>query len=770
MTLDFNSLNPKQKEAVLYDKGHLLVLAGAGSGKTRVLTYRMAYLINQKQISPYQIFAVTFTNKAAGEMRERMRGLHLNAGPQIDQMWLGTFHSLCLRILRRHGKAIGFEPNFSIYDQSDQASVVKEILAEFNLNIKNFTPKGLVKKISHRKTQGQLPSDIQVGEFDIGTKKFVQIYEAYQDKLFKNQAMDFGDIILNTIKLFREHPEVLEHYQNQFQHLLVDEYQDTNLLQYQLIFALSQKGAQVFCVGDDDQSIYKFRGAQIDNILNMKKDFSGLYTIRLEQNYRSTPQILEASGSLIAKNKGRMGKTLWTEAKAGSPVLVYQGYNEKDEAQFVASQILALKSEFSLNEMAIFYRTHAQSRVFEDQLRRLAIPYTIFGGLRFYDRKEIKDILAYLSVITNPSDTVSLKRIINTPLRGIGTTSISRLMELGNERNKTAWQILEMMNDGEKFGWTAGPYKKLVTFFKMMEELRKLSEEEIYLVDFIQIIYEKTGLAKAYEEDSSIEAQSRLENLNEFLNSVRDYVRSTDTPSLSDFVQQAALLSDQDNAKINQPKLTLMTLHLAKGLEFDAVFLVGLEQGLLPHSRSLDKPEDIEEERRLCYVGMTRAKQKLFLSHAEMRSLYGQVAQHQITSCFLKELDETKIKKQRSKIFENFQNKSSFSFGSNRFNQKAPSTFDFDQRESFSPSPSIQRTKNSNQSQTTDLEPVYDYSFSQENQNPYRVGVKIEHPRFGIGQIRACQALGEGSKITVRFGDGRERLIHTKYIDLRVLG
>jgi len=614
-------LNPQQKEAVLHTEGPLLVLAGAGSGKTRVLTHRIAYLIEEKGVSPFNILAITFTNKAAGEMKERLENL---VGPKALDTWTGTFHSCCVRILRREIERIGFNRNFVIYDTSDQETLMKDCLNQLQYNEKLFPPKMVLAEIGRAKDELIDPEKyaIMAGS-DFRLSKIAKLYDLYQRKLKFNNALDFDDIIMHTLKIFSEYPEVLEYYQSKFKYILVDEYQDTNTAQYVLVSMLARKHQNVCVVGDDDQSIYGWRGANIRNILEFEKDFKGCRVIKLEQNYRSTSNILNAANNVIRNNHGRKPKTLWTKNGEGDKVQVFEALDEREEALYVANKI---KNEVrsgrrNYRDFAVLYRINAQSRVFEDAFMKNGVPYKIIGGHKFYDRKEIKDIIAYLRVIQNPNDDISLKRIINVPKRGIGKATIDKAEQLAL-RNGTS--IYSVIVQTEYFPELSRAAEKLRNFTETLSRFRTLLSY-MDLVEWIKMVTEESGIIQELEQEGTEEARTRIENIREFQSVAVEFVNNSEeeSPSLEDFLAHISLIADVDDLKEEDDRVVLLTMHSAKGLEFPVVFLTGMEEGLFPTMRSFGMENEMEEERRLCYVGITRAKEILYLTYAKTRMLFG---------------------------------------------------------------------------------------------------------------------------------------------------
>ena len=611
-----HNLNPPQKEAVLHGEGPLLILAGAGSGKTRVIVHRIAYLIKERGVQPWQILAVTFTNKAAGEMRERVEKL-LGGG---ELPLISTFHSACARILRREIHLLGYDSNFAIYDDKDAEKLLKEIVAGLNLDEKRFPARMFAAAIDDCKNGGLAPADVPGGDY-MG-EKIAAVYAAYQERLKKCNALDFGDLLMLTVRLFEEHPEALARYRERYRWILVDEYQDTNPIQYRLVRLLAGERRNLCVVGDDDQSIYRWRGADIRNILEFEKDFPGVKVVKLEQNYRSTSTILAAAGSVVAKNRGRKRKTLWTENPAGDKVVYRRLSDEREEARVICREIERfVRQGGALSGAAVFYRTNAQSRVIEDAMVADGIPYHMVGGMRFYERLEIKDILAYLKVLVNPADEIAIKRIINTPPRGIGHATVDKIAEQAALKG-----ILfhEALREAAGSGLLArGPQGKIAGFVELLERFRALAEA-VPLAELAARVIEETGYAAKLKEERSEESADRLANLQELLSALQEFERTSEERTLAAFLEQVALISDLERGEKRAESATLMTLHAAKGLEFPLVFMIGMEERLFPHVRSLEDPEQMEEERRLCYVGMTRARERLYLTNARRRRIFGQ--------------------------------------------------------------------------------------------------------------------------------------------------
>ncbi len=616
-------LNPAQYDAVLHDGGPLLVVAGAGSGKTRVLTHRIAHLI-ECGLSPFEILAITFTNKAAGEMKHRVGGL---VGPVAEKMWVSTFHAACVRILRRDVERLGFPGRFSIYDQADAVRLVGYVIRDLNLDPKRFPPRSVHGTISMAKNENVGPSQFAEQAEQIFQRKIGEVYVEYQKRLLQAGAMDFDDLLMRTAQLFREYPDVLASWRHRFGHVLVDEYQDTNPVQNDLVLQLAEEHRQVTVVGDSDQSVYAFRGADIRNILEFEEAFPDATVVVLEQNYRSTQSILGAANAVIARNVGRKPKELWTDKGSGDKIVRYHADDESDEAQFVANELAKLHDHDHMRwgDMAVFYRTNSMSRVIEEFLVRVGIPYKVVGGTRFYDRREIKDALAYLRAIVNPTDEVSVKRIINTPKRGVGDSSIGKLDAWASANGESFDQAVLRFDEAGVGGRAATGIEK---FLVMTTEIRKLQAEPATI---IEEALERSGYVEELQAERSVEAEGRLENLSELVGMAREY------ETVDDFLEQVSLVSDTDDIDEEESTVTLMTLHAAKGLEFPVVFLVGMEDGVFPHVRALGDPSELEEERRLAYVGITRAMQKLHLTSAWSRMMHGQT-QYNPPSRFLDEI------------------------------------------------------------------------------------------------------------------------------------
>lgn len=719
-------LNEQQQKAVKATDGPLLIMAGAGSGKTRVLTHRIAYLMVEKEIAPWNILAITFTNKAAREMKERIRAI---LGGASEDIWISTFHSMCVRILRRDIDRMGFNRNFSILDTTDQQSVVKQILKDRNLDPKKYDYRAILGSISSAKNELVGPEEYQKTASDFFTKITADVYTEYQKRLRKNSALDFDDLIMMTIQLFQIVPEVLEYYQRKFQYIHVDEYQDTNRAQYMLVKLLASRFRNLCVVGDSDQSIYRWRGADIANILSFEKDYPNATMIFLEQNYRSTKKILEAANKVIDNNQNRKPKNLWTENVAGNKLSYFRADNEQGEAQFVAGKIneLTLKGERKYSDIAILYRTNAQSRVMEEVLLKSNINYAIVGGTKFYDRKEIKDLLAYLRLIANPDDDISLRRVINVPKRGIGATSMDKVADYANQYDISIYKALEsieMIGISGKATKAAREFHTLITNYTNQQEFLSVTE-------LVEEVIEKTGYREMLRAEKTIESQSRLENIDEFLSVTKAFESNSEDKSLVGFLTDLALVADIDKLDENpedaNDAVTLMTLHSAKGLEYPVVFLLGLEEGVFPHSRSLMDEEEMEEERRLAYVGITRAENELFLSNAQMRTLYGRTNMNPV-SRFISEIP--------AELLEDLKPK---------------------------PAPKSKQTSFSSSARTGSTAPTHARktpSFGRAVSAPsatggeeigWAVGDKASHKKWGVGTVVSVKGEGEGKELDIAF-------------------
>ncbi len=708
-----NKLNPMQKQAVLTTEGPLLLLAGAGSGKTRVLTHRIAYLI-EKGVRPFNILAITFTNKAAREMKERVAAI----SPQGDEVWVSTFHSTCVRLLRREIDKIGYTNQFSIYDADDSERLIKNILKEMNVSDKQYPVKAVISEIGSLKDNLIKPDEfMSMVEKDFRKKKIAEVYQIYQKRLADNNALDFDDLIFKTVDLFKQRPDVLEKYQERFKYILVDEYQDTNTSQYMLVKMLAAKYNNLCVVGDDDQSIYGWRGANIRNILDFEKDFPSAQVIKLEQNYRSTQIILDAANTVIRHNQNRKTKKLWTEQDGGEKIRYYHGTNDYDEARYICEEIQkGKKNGGNYSDFAILYRNNALSRVLEEQLVRNAIPYRLFGGTRFYDRKEIKDILAYLKIIYNPSDDIAIRRIINVPKRGIGDTSVTRIAAYAAENDMSFFMALCDCNAVP--GLTARTYNSLVDFCSMLNDF-KADAQEMTVSQIINEVLERTGYCDSLRLENTTEAEGRLENLSELINKASDYeAQNPEDPSLGGFLQEVSLVADVDAFTEDQDTVVLMTLHSSKGLEFPTVFIAGFEETIFPGYRAfMAGPEssEMEEERRLCYVGITRAKEKLYLTSAQARLQHGQRVYNR-PSRFLKEIPPTFILENKPVVPKEVVDKS---FGNDTYKLKTNFTTKKETTGSF--------------------------------EIDFEVGDTVKHLKFGKGKITAINGEGEDTEMSVEF-------------------
>ncbi len=636
----YDTLNPAQREAVFYTEGPLLVLAGAGSGKTRVLTHRVAYLIEEKGVNPWNIMAITFTNKAAGEMRERVDKL-VSFG--AESVWVSTFHSSCVRILRRHIEALGYSSDFTIYDSDDQKTLMKQVLKRLDIDTKLYKERSMLGQISSAKDQLITPEEMELNAgSDIRQKKTAQIYKAYQDELKKNNALDFDDLIGKTVELFENCPEVLDYYQERFRYIMVDEYQDTNYAQFKLVSLLAKKYRNLCVVGDDDQSIYKFRGADVRNILDFEEAFPGAKVIKLEQNYRSTQNILNAANEVIRHNRDRKSKTLWTANGEGGLVKVRQYNTAEEEADAIARSIRNTGRPWK--EIAVLYRTNAQSRLLEERCIAHNIPYRLVGGVNFYQRKEIKDILAYLKTIANGVDDLSVQRIVNVPKRGIGATTLGRVTAFASEHGMSLYDALKEARMVPGIGKAVG---KIGGFIEQIETFKRLEKEGYTIKELIGAILEETGYKKELEADGEVEAQTRMENIEELINKAVSYESESEAPNLGEFLEEVALVADIDRMDDSEERVTLMTLHSAKGLEFPLVYLSGMEDGLFPSMMAIsaDDRSELEEERRLCYVGITRAKEELVMTGCRLRMVNGETRYYKI-SRFVEEIPENLLDKE----------------------------------------------------------------------------------------------------------------------------
>lgn len=743
-------LNKQQHEAVTTTQGPLLIVAGAGSGKTRVLTFRIAYLLQQFKAAPNEILALTFTNKAAREMKERILKL---IGDKAQKLWMGTFHSIFSKILRFEAEKLGYGKDFTIYDTSDSEQVVKQILQELNFDPKEIKPKTIRNKISDAKNQLISPNDFQ-HRFVSSTLDDItsRVYAIYQQRLKQSNAMDFDDLLVKPIELFEEHPEVLEQYQDRFKYILIDEYQDTNHAQYKVTKMLADKYNNICVVGDDAQSIYSFRGADISNILNFKEDYENAKQVPLEQNYRSSKSILLCADSIIKKNSNQLDKTLWTEKDLGDPIVLLQNYDERDEANRVAQHIIDLKMRhgYNNNQMAILYRTNYQSRVFEEALRRHDLAYQLIGGLSFYQRKEIKDVLAYLTLLVNKHDETNLVRIINEPSRGIGNKSINDLRIQARETGQTMWDILENVEETNVYK----PAKvRIRAFVDMINKIRSDLALGITITEATRSVLEQSGYMKALVEENSQESMMRRENILELQNAISYYERGKAKPSLSAFLQEISLITDGDKFDENKPAITLMTVHGSKGLEFPVVFVVGLEENLFPVGGREGFEADIEEERRLFYVAITRAEERLYFSCCKSRFKFGE-EQQQLRSRFLDEVDPGVVRTETGATISQRQDR--FSSEGTSDDNSTSSYVEYDWQKP--------KTKKTGSSSLGSIH--YEY---EPGEDPFVVGAQVLHAKFGPGKIISRSGLGMDAKVVVFFKKRGQKKLMLRAAPLQVI-
>ncbi len=752
-------LNDKQKEAVLSTEGPCLVIAGAGSGKTKVLTHKIAYLMQEKNVKPWSILAITFTNKAANEMKERVENL---VGDVAKDMWIGTFHSICVRILRRYIDRIGFTSSFIIFDSSDQRTLVKQCLKQLNIDDKMLNDRAVLSEISNAKNEMLEPDAYKLRtNNEIRKETIAKVYELYQKRLRENNAIDFDDIINYTIRILSENPDVLEYYSNKFEYVLVDEYQDTNKAQFTLVSILAALHGNITVVGDNDQGIYSFRGADITNILNFEKDFPGTKIIKLEQNYRCTQNILDAANAVIKNNETKYEKKLWTENGKGGMITVFRGNDEYDEANFIVENINKLRREeyMTYNDFAILYRMNSQSRSIEDILRRENVPYKIIGGLKFYERKEIKDTIAYLRLIQNPSDNLSLTRIINEPKRGIGKTSLDNVQQIAMQSETSMYDVIKR---ADEFGLNR-VFVNSREFISQIEELRA-KKDHIKISDLIKETLNKTGYTKALEDEDTTEAETRLENIEEFLTVAMEFEEQMAENSLEEFLEGITLSSDIDNADDQEDSVTLMTLHSAKGLEFPVVFLVGMEEGIFPGYKSIGEPKELEEERRLCYVGITRAKQNLFISCARQRTIFGSTSCNQV-SRFVKEIP----KELMDGFDENFEDKPQKTYEDYQYEWKYGNSHvtSYKSDEVKSAKPAMQYNFRTAESFLNNLNKKP--ASASVDVSIYRAGQRVYHKKFGEGRINYVEAEGDDAKVDITFDKIGHKRLMAKYAGLEVL-
>ena len=772
-------LNDKQYEAVVNTEGPCLVIAGAGSGKTKVLTHKIAYLIGEKGAKPWDILAITFTNKAANEMKERIANL---VGDDAKDIWMGTFHSICVRILRRFIDRIGFDSSFIIFDTSDQRTLVKNCMKDLAIDDKLFNDRSVLSEISNAKNEMLEPEQYTArANSDFRKEKIATVYELYQKRLKENNAIDFDDIINYTIKILMENPDVLEYYANKFKYVLVDEYQDTNKAQFTLVTLLASKNGNITVVGDNDQGIYSFRGADISNILNFERDFPGTKIIKLEQNYRCTGNILKAANSVIKNNEVKYKKELWTQNEEGNLPKVYQADNEYDEATYIVTEIEHLKREeyYKYSDFAILYRMNTQSRAIEDILRRENVPYKIVGGLKFYERKEIKDIIAYLRLIQNSADNLSLKRIINEPKRGIGKTSLDKVEAIA-EQNGTS--MYEVIKHADQYGLNR-VFLNSREFVNVIEELKD-KKDELVISELIKTTLKKTGYTKALEEENTIEAENRIENLEEFLTVAIEFEEEYAENSLSQFLEGIILSSDIDNVEEDEDSVTLMTLHSAKGLEFPVVFLVGMEEGIFPGYKSISEPKELEEERRLCYVGITRAKEHLYLTCSKQRTIFGSTSYNPV-SRFLKEIPEDLLEGYKEAFGEEDNNKNQMFKDSNytwTYGSKDNGnikTYKIGEKESVGVG-AFAKSNTTNNSTNTGFAFRTAESFlsnlgkkatsnNQVDLSKYEAGVRVYHKKFGEGTINKVEPEGEDLKVDINFDKVGHKRLMAKYANLEII-
>ncbi|MGE5087451.1 MAG: ATP-dependent helicase [Bacillota bacterium] len=751
------NMNPPQKDAIVTLDGPLLILAGAGSGKTRVLTHRMANMIGQGAASPDEILCVTFTNKAAKEMEHRIYKILTDLQvPVHSQLWVSTFHSFCVRILRQHITLLDYKPFFGIYDSSDSLAQIKKVMTALNINDKIYPAKNFQGRISSAKMLGLTPEQFEKGNKRLMDQKTVDVYRAYEAEMKKANSLDFDDLLMKTYELFRMYPDILAQYQQKFRYIMVDEYQDTNHIQYLIVQMLAKAHRNLCVVGDEDQSIYSWRGADIKNILDFEKDFPEAKVVKLEENYRSTANIVNAATAVIKNNSQRKDKTLFTSNTEGDLIQVREERNEYDEAKFVAKTIQTMidEGEGTYNDYAIFYRTNAQSRVLEEQLRTTGIPYRLVGGVRFYERMEIKDIICYMKLSINPADDIALKRVINVPARGIGKTTVEKIEELAASKNMTMFEAAEKAINDRVFN--AGTTGKIRRFLDLMMELQA-NAQNFKLTDFYHIVLDRSEYLAALKKDESPEAMARIENLEELDNAIAQFAKERGEEStLTSFLEEMALVNDVDSLNQEQNSVTMMTLHISKGLEFPYVFVVGLEENLFPSGRSAesDSEDDIEEERRLAYVGMTRARQKLWLTYAKMRRVWGQ-EQFNPPSRFLKEIPSN---------FVSFKSAAEAPRFVSKYGSAAGSSGDYFES-SWSSGGARNKPRSNDDFDSQDF-PDYDDSSSSSASGGYSKGMRVRHPTFGVGTVYATEGAGENLKVSVMFTDNTVKKFVVKYARL----
>jgi len=747
-----NDLNERQQKAAMHTDGPLLIVAGAGSGKTRVLTYRIAYLIEKGKAHPGEILALTFTNKAAREMKDRIQKL---IGDEAKKLWMGTFHSVFSKILRFEAEKIGFTSNYSIYDTDDSQNAIKQILRENNYDPKEIQPRTIHRRISDAKNQLILPGQYKE-RFVHSTLDDItaRIYGMYVERLKHNNAMDFDDLLIKPIELFSKHEDVLEKYQDRYKYILIDEYQDTNHAQYKVTNMLASKYKNLCVVGDDAQSIYSFRGADITNILNFKEDYENAVEIPLEQNYRSTKAILRAADSIIKQNTGQLDKTLWTDNDTGETITVLDNYDERDEANRVANYIneLKMRKGYQFNDFAILYRTNYQSRVFEETLRRKGVTYQLVGGLSFYQRKEIKDVLAYLTLLSNPDDDTNLLRIINEPSRGIGNKSLHDLTSRARKTGQSLWKILKNVEEADLYKPAENSVKD---FVDMIQELKADLKNDVSLTEVTKKLLKKSGYMKSLVEENSPKSMTRRENIIELQNAISYFEKNTKSSKLSSFLQEISLITDTDKYDEDKPAVTLMTVHAAKGLEFPVVFVVGLEEELFPVGSRNYEDVNIEEERRLFYVAITRAEEQLFFSHCRTRYKYGE-EKPMMRSRFLDEVSSDVVRTETGSTIN--QNKSRFSNGSSESEYDGNTKVEYDWKKP------LYNKNNRNSDQGTTIH------YDNPDEDPFQVGAKVEHSVFGPGKIINRTGHGERTKVVVFFKDRGRKTLMLRVAKLNVIG
>ncbi|MBQ5600127.1 MAG: DNA helicase PcrA [Lachnospiraceae bacterium] len=752
-----HTLNPMQQEAVLHTEGPLLILAGAGSGKTRALTHRVVYLIEEKGVAPWNILAITFTNKAAGEMRERVNSL-VEYG--ADSVWVSTFHSLCVRILRRFIENLGYDSSFSIYDTDDQKTLMKQIFKNLDVNTKQYKERGVLGIISAAKNELIGPEEFAMNARISGTfrdQKIAELYREYQTQLKKNNALDFDDLLVKTVELFDNNPEILDYYQEKFRYIMVDEYQDTNTAQFRLVSQLAKKYGNICVVGDDDQSIYSFRGANIRNILNFEETFPGARVVKLEQNYRSTRTILNAANGVIRNNSGRKDKTLWTENPEGSRVRVKIFDTAYDEAEGIVKDMI--KQGGSWKDYAVLYRTNAQSRIIEEKCIAYNVPYRLVGGVNFYQRKEIKDILAYLKTIANGRDDLAVQRIINVPKRGIGATTVGKINLFAMEHDMNFYDTLLRIAAVPGIGKTAA---KIDKFTDEIGRFRRMLRDGESIQDVIEEILSSTGYKEELQEEGEVEAETRLQNIDELVSKAVSYWEDADEPSLDGFLEEVALVADIDSMDESEDRVILMTLHAAKGLEFPRVYLTGMEEGLFPSMMAMqENPESLEEERRLCYVGITRAEQELMLTAARQRMIKGET-RYEKPSRFLQELPEEFVERleQENSIYTRRRVQSEYEDSDLPWNNRSEGISLFGQKSSAYASKTVKPAPE---------KPSYGsvYKIQKSSTLDYGPGDRVNHMRFGNGTVKSIVDGGKDYEVTVEFDTMGVRKMFASFAKLK---